>query len=72
MRELAGVLGLQLDASPEDESIAAAPFIEMLIELRKELRTAKQYELADRVRSMLGEQGIVLEDSAFGTTWKSR
>jgi cysteinyl-tRNA synthetase len=44
----------------------------MLIELRKELRTAKQYELADRVRSMLGEQGIVLEDSASGTTWKSR
>lgn len=70
LRELAGVLGLKLEASTD--SMAAAPFIELLIDLRRELREAKQYQLADRIRSGLGELGIVLEDAAGKTTWKAR
>jgi cysteinyl-tRNA synthetase len=70
LRELAGILGLRLAGS--DDSIAAAPFIELLIELRKELREAKQYQLADRIRNGLGELGVTLEDAAGKTTWKSR
>jgi cysteinyl-tRNA synthetase len=72
LRELAGVLGLQLDKAPASDAMAAAPFIELLIELRKDLRTAKQYELADRVRTGLAEKGITLEDGTTGTTWKAR
>ncbi|HLF77367.1 MAG TPA: cysteine--tRNA ligase [Dehalococcoidia bacterium] len=71
LRELAGVLGLRLEAVTQD-AIAAAPFIDLLIELRKELRDAKQYALADRIRNGLGDLGIVLEDSAGGTTWKPK
>jgi cysteinyl-tRNA synthetase len=71
LRELAGVLGMRLVAGVS-EAIAAAPFIELLIELRKELRDAKQYALADRVRTSLGELGIVLEDGPGGTTWKPK
>ena len=71
LRELAGVLGLQLDAGQED-AFAAAPFIDLLISLRKELRAAKQYQLADRIRNGLTELGVTLEDSASGTTWKAR
>jgi cysteinyl-tRNA synthetase len=70
MRELAGVLGLRLTAA--EESVAAAPFIELLITLRKELREAKHYELADRIRNGLTDLGVTLEDSAGGTTWKLR
>jgi cysteinyl-tRNA synthetase len=73
LRELAGVLGLRLDAAPGGpDTLGAAPFIDLLIELRKELRAAKQYELADRVRSGLAEQGITLEDGPGGTTWKAQ
>ena len=73
LRELAGVLGLQLDAAPGgQDTLGAAPFIDLLVELRKDLRTAKQYELADRVRSGLAEQGITLEDGPNGTTWKAQ
>jgi cysteinyl-tRNA synthetase len=71
LRELAGVLGLKLEAPP-DGAIAAAPFIDLLVDLRRELRQAKQYAIADRVRSGLGELGIVLEDGPAGTTWKAR
>jgi cysteinyl-tRNA synthetase len=70
LRELAGILGLRLDTTADD-SIAAAPFIELLISLRKELREAKQYALADRIRDGLGELGVTLEDGPSGTTWKA-
>jgi cysteinyl-tRNA synthetase len=69
LRELAGVLGLRLDRQQQDGQ-AAAPFIELLIELRAELRKAKQFALADTVRSRLGELGITLEDGPQGTRWK--
>jgi cysteinyl-tRNA synthetase len=71
LRELASVLGLRLEAAGND-TIGAAPFIELLISLRKELREAKQYQLADRIRDGLGELDIVLEDGAGGTTWKPK
>jgi cysteinyl-tRNA synthetase len=71
LRELAGVLGLRLEAAA-NEAMAAAPFIDLLLELRKELREAKQYALADRIRNGLGELDIVLEDGPGGTTWKPK
>jgi cysteinyl-tRNA synthetase len=38
-------------------------------ELRAELRKAKQFALADRVRDRLGDLGVELRDGADGTTW---
>jgi len=68
LQELAGVLGLML--REPDTAIGAAPFIELLVSLRNELRAAKQFELADRVRSGLSELGITLEDGPEGTRWR--
>ncbi len=67
--ELAGVLGLRMEE--REQAIEAAPFIDLLVQIRTELRAAKQWQLADRVRDGLGSLGIVLEDSARGTAWKS-
>jgi cysteinyl-tRNA synthetase len=66
--ELADVLGLRLEQV--ERSIEAAPFIDLLVQVRAELRAAKQWELADRVRSGLGELGIIVEDGPQGSTWK--
>jgi len=44
--------------------------MQVLIELRKELRARKQYDLADMIRNKLAEAGITLEDSADGMKWK--
>jgi cysteinyl-tRNA synthetase len=68
--ELAGVLGLTLQ-EPPSEAMAAAPFVDLLVDVRKALREAKQYQLADVVRKRLGELGITLEDSPRGTTWRA-
>jgi cysteinyl-tRNA synthetase len=44
--------------------------MQVLIELRKELRKRKMYDLADAVRDKLAAQGIKLEDTAEGAKWK--
>ena len=69
LAELAGVLGLTL-AETERGASDAAPFIDLLVELRGELRKVKQWALADVVRDRLLTQGVVLEDSREGTTWR--
>jgi cysteinyl-tRNA synthetase len=72
LRELGGVLGLAL-AEPTAEStidIAATPFIDLLIEVRADLRAAKQWAVADKVRNRLKELGVVLEDTPEGTQWR--
>jgi len=71
LKELCRVLGLTLK-EPETAAGDAAPFIELLIVLRKQLREARQYQLADEVRQKLVELGVALEDSPQGTTWKRK
>jgi cysteinyl-tRNA synthetase len=71
LRELAGVLGLDLSADVASTGQAAAePFVDLLLEIRRELRTAKQWALADRIRDALRERGVVVEDQAGGSTWR--
>jgi cysteinyl-tRNA synthetase len=72
LRDLAGVLGIGLEGSLPDagDGVAVRPFIDLLVAVRGELRTAKQWQLSDRVRDGLKELGVVLEDSREGTTWR--
>ncbi len=68
LQTLAGVLGLRLEESVTVAS-DAAPFIDLLLEVRTEMRNLKQWALADTIRDRLAEQGVVLEDTREGTTW---
>ena len=70
LSELAGILGLTLEE--REVKLDAGPFIELLISIRNELRKEKQWQLADKIRSSLGELGIALEDTPQGTVWKYR
>jgi cysteinyl-tRNA synthetase len=70
LRELTDVFGLLLNEPKADRNQAAAdPFIQLLIDLRTELRKQKNWELSDKVRDRLAELGVVLEDSKDGTRW---
>jgi len=68
--ELAGVLGLVLEADEQQSAGDAAPFIDLLVGVRDQLRTAKQWELADVIRNGLAERGIAIADGPTGSTWR--
>ena len=67
--ELAGVLGLRLAGRVAPDPRLAG-MVEVLVEIRDELRAAEQWELADRIRQRLAAQGIQLEDGKHGTSWR--
>lgn len=66
--ELTDVLGLTLKQEKESNQAADA-FVNLLIEIRRDLRENKQWALSDKVRDRLVELGVVLEDSKEGTLW---
>ncbi len=68
LRELADVLGLTL-REPEGTA-TAGPFIDLLVELRTDLRDRKLYDVADSLRERLAGLGITLEDVSEGTRWR--
>jgi cysteinyl-tRNA synthetase len=72
LRELGGVLGLALQA-PQAEAhsdVAARPFIDLLVTVRGDLRAAKQWALADKIRNDLKALGVVIEDTPEGAKWR--
>lgn len=46
------------------------PFVEALLEQRNRSRADKRWADADAVRDLLIAQGVLVEDSAAGTTWR--
>lgn len=70
VRELAEeVFGLRLERA-EILDAQAAPFIDLLIEMRNQLRDQKLWALSDMVRDRLLELGILVEDTKDGTSWR--
>jgi cysteinyl-tRNA synthetase len=69
IRELVGVFGLQLDR-PKIEAAEATPYIDLLVEVRDELRKQKLWALSDRIRDQLGDLGVIVEDVRDDSTWR--
>lgn len=67
LKKMSSILGLRLETKQEEHGADA--FIDLLVELRTELRAKKEWALSDRIRDELTEQGVVIEDSAKGSTW---
>lgn len=77
LKTLAGILGLLqrdpqtfLQAGTPSESGLSNEQIEALIADRKAARASKNFAESDRIRQLLLDGGIVLEDGPNGTTWR--
>ena len=66
--ELANVLGLKL--KKKQGSADADAFINLLIEVRAEVRKQKLWALSDQIRDKLKELGVTIENNKDGTTWR--
>jgi cysteinyl-tRNA synthetase len=67
LRELTSVLGLTLEKTKR--SGAADKFVDLLLEIRAEMRAQKNWAMADLIRNRLQELGVNVEDTKEGTTW---
>jgi cysteinyl-tRNA synthetase len=76
LRHLGGILGILQDSpekflqSGEVESGYSPEEIDALIKQRARAKQQKDFNEADRIRDLLAGQGIVLEDTPQGTTWR--
>ena len=70
LQSLLDVLGIAPDADAEPDLIGAAPFIDLLLRIREQLRAGKHWAEADAIRNGLNELGIRIEDGPKGATWR--
>jgi len=64
------VFGIFEDYFKEQRAGNEEALIELLVEVRSQLRKEKNFALADKIRAELRELGIQLEDTPHGTVWK--
>ena len=72
LEELIGGTGAELKRPEDMGGEDATAITDLLVETRTELRSAKQFRLADLVRQRLADLGYELEDTPHGTKWKLR
>ena len=67
---LLDVLGIDI-RSPASTAPESEPFINLLLDVRRELRSLKLYANADSIRDRLKSLGVAVEDQPDGTsTWR--
>ena len=69
LEEMDQILGV-LPSAREAAGGELDSVMQVLIDIRKELRKRKLFDLADRIRDELAAKGIKLEDTADGAKWK--
>jgi cysteinyl-tRNA synthetase len=70
-RMMVDTLGIPLADTQRAAALGdAAPFVDLLVEVRTALRAERQWQLSDRIRDGLKHLGVVLEDTPSGTEWR--
>jgi cysteinyl-tRNA synthetase len=65
------ILGISLKAVKIDTEITEDE-IKLKIQSRIDAKKSKDYVLADKIRKELEDQGVILEDTKDGATWRRK
>ena len=73
-RELLDVLGVETSSAEleTEQAKLADDLVQLVVDLRKELKDRKEWDVADKVRLGLQDIEIELEDTPEGTRWKRK
>lgn len=64
---IVNVLGLQTSSENNDSKLA--PVMDLVLDLRQQARSNKDWTTSDKIRDGLAAAGIVVKDGKDGTTW---
>ncbi|MEI6862922.1 MAG: cysteine--tRNA ligase [Candidatus Omnitrophota bacterium] len=67
--DMAGVFGLNISSESKEDD---AGEIDRFVAARNVARAKKDFKEADRIRRVLDEKGVILEDTKDGTTWRKK
>ena len=68
-QELAAVLGLEpVSTATSDGEVE--PLIQLLVNVRSQLRKQRVWDVSDQIRDELAKLGVTLEDGPTSTTWR--
>jgi cysteinyl-tRNA synthetase len=74
LKEQAQILGLFREAPVPVEAASqdrlTAPLLDLLVQIRTQVRKEKNFKLADDIRNKLSALGVALEDRPDGTSWR--
>jgi hypothetical protein len=65
-------LGLRFDGLQKDIPSLLTPLMDLLLEVRRKLRSVKQWDLSDFIRDGLAQAGIIVEDTPEGPRWHKK
>ncbi len=70
-REFGPVLGLfDLEEEREEATGIEEGLLNLIVDIRSELRKEKRFDLADSIRDRLKDMGVILKDTREGTIWE--
>lgn len=64
------VLGLEAQAAAGKTNELTADLIDMILQLRNDAKTNRDFETADRIRNMLSNLGVTVKDRKDGADWE--
>lgn len=70
--QLISQLGLLLENQPQNIQELITPLVNLLLDIRQQLRQEKRWPLADEIRIRMGQAGIIVEDTLTGPRWRFR
>ena len=70
LKNMGSILGITFEVLANKELSDVAPFVDLLLQIREDLRQANQYQLADKIRDSLDNLNIQIEDTSSGPKWQ--
>ena len=64
------VLGLQQEQTASDNDELTKNLMNLIIEIRNEAKTKKDFPTSDKIRDGLAKNKIAIKDTKYGTTWE--